>query len=209
MFRNVTQICVRITQTSCRMHRFLTYTADSNGDCSPVLLLLPWYTWRMYSICQHSVRSFSLCESNLCPVLRFLNVLITFRCQLNLMAMTAYSGYGVEGSRDWTPVGARFSVPVQTGSEDLPTSCMSIRSPARGESGRGLVLTTRRLLASRLCLDRAIHLTLPCASRTCYSAGLLNLICGAGNFDIFWSAYGQHKIQHTLQRMNKYMYNYL
>jgi hypothetical protein len=37
-------------------------------------------------------------------------------------------------------------------------------------------------------------------------SGLLNLLCGAGNFSKIWSACRQHEIQHTEWRMNKYMY---
>jgi hypothetical protein len=43
----------------------------------------------------------------------------------------------------------------------------------------------------------------------CSAAGLLNLLCGAGNFGKIWPACGQHEIQYTKWRMNKYTYNYM
>jgi hypothetical protein len=35
-------------------------------------------------------------------------------------------------------------------------------------------------------------------------SGLLNLLCGVGNFYKIWSAYEQHEFQFTKRRMNKY-----
>ena len=50
-----------------------------------------------------------------------------------------------------TPVGARFSAPVQTGLGAHPASCtMGTGSLFRGLSGRGVALTTHHRLAPRL-----------------------------------------------------------
>jgi len=43
----------------------------------------------------------------------------------------------------------------------------------------------------------------------CSKPELLSLLRGGGNFGKIWSACGQHKIQHTTRRVNKYTHNYM
>jgi hypothetical protein len=61
--------------------------------------------------------------------------------------------------KDRIPVGARFSVHVQTGPGAHPASCtMGTEFFSRGYSGRGVVLTTHPVLAPRSRMSRAIPL---------------------------------------------------
>jgi len=56
------------------------------------------------------------------------------------------TGYGLDGPEIETPVGARFSAPVQTGPGAHPASC-TIPGLSRGvKSGRGVTLTSHPLL---------------------------------------------------------------
>jgi hypothetical protein len=69
--------------------------------------------------------------------------------------------YWLQGGRsgDRTPVGARFSSPVQTGPGAHPTSCtMNTGSFPWVKSGRGVTLTTHPLLVPASWKSRAIHL---------------------------------------------------
>jgi hypothetical protein len=57
------------------------------------------------------------------------------------------TGYGLDGPGIEPWWGARFSAPVQTGSEAHPASCtMGTGSFPRVESGRGVTLTPQPLL---------------------------------------------------------------
>ena len=71
-----------------------------------------------------------------------------------------YSDWLLGGrSRDWIPVGARFSTPVQTGPEAHPASCtMGTRSFPGVKSSRGVTLTTHPLLVPWSRKGRAIPL---------------------------------------------------
>jgi hypothetical protein len=56
------------------------------------------------------------------------------------------TGYGAGRSRDWIPIGARFSAPVQTGPGAHPASCtIGTRSFSGVKSGRGVMLTLHPL----------------------------------------------------------------
>jgi hypothetical protein len=69
------------------------------------------------------------------------------------------TGYGLDGSGNRIPVGARFPAPVQTGPGAHPASCtMCTGSFPRVKSGRGVTLTTHPLLVPWSRKGRAIPL---------------------------------------------------
>jgi hypothetical protein len=90
------------------------------------------------------------------------SVLQKFKCVI-LCGTGSSVGIGTElragRSGDRIPVGANFSAPVQTGPGTHPASCtMGTGSFPRVKCGRGVLLTTHPLLASRSWKSRAITL---------------------------------------------------
>ena len=74
--------------------------------------------------------------------------------------------YGLKGP-EIVPVGARFYALIQTGPGAQTASCaMGARSLSRGQSGRGVALTTHPDLAPRLQEERSSTSTPPLGLRT-------------------------------------------